>query len=71
MLAKTIKSVMASAVEAEMKALFMNAQLLVEHRQTLLDLIKGHQPAGTKGKHVTGLPVATRLALATLGAAMA
>ena len=31
-LAKTIKSAMASAMEAEMKALFINAQLLAELR---------------------------------------
>ena len=34
-LAKTIKAAMASAMEAEMKALFMNAQLLAGHRQAL------------------------------------
>ena len=42
--------------------------------QGCLDLIKGHQPAGSKGNHVTGLSVANRLALAALarpGAAMA
>ena len=38
-----------------------------------LDLVKGHQPAGTKVKHVTRMPVETRLVLAALakpGAAM-
>ena len=42
--------------------------------QGCLDLIKGHQPAGSKAKHVTGLPVATGMAAAALarpGAAMA
>ncbi len=45
-LAKTIKAVMASAMEAEMKALFMNAQLLVEYRQTLEDM--GHPQPPTR-----------------------
>ena len=31
-----------------------------------LELIKGQQPAGTKKEHVTGLPVATKMALATV-----
>ena len=35
--------------------------------QGCLDLIKGHQPAGSKGKHVTELPVATASAVAALG----
>ena len=42
--------------------------------RTHLDVIKGHQPAGAKARHVSGLAVATRLALAALakpGAAMA
>ena len=35
--------------------------------QGCLDLIKGHQPAGTKGDHATGLPVAAGLAADALG----
>ena len=45
-LAKAIKAAMASAMEAEMKALFMNAQLLVEYRQTLEDM--GHPQPPTR-----------------------
>ena len=46
-LAKTIKAVMASAMEAEMKALFMSAQLLFEHRrQTPEDV--GHPQSPTQ-----------------------
>ena len=45
-LAKAIKAAMASAMEAEMKALFMNAQLLAEYRQTLEDM--GHPQPPTR-----------------------
>ena len=44
-LAKIIKNVMACAMEAEITALFMNAQKLVEYRQTLHDM--GHPQPST------------------------
>ena len=47
-LAKTIQAAMASAMEAEMKALFMNAQLLVEYRQALEDM--GHPQPLTRAR---------------------
>ena len=39
-LAKIIKNVMSSAMEAEIAALFLNAKLIIEYRQTLEDM--GH-----------------------------
>ena len=45
-LAKAIKAAMASAMEAEMKALLMNAQLLAECRQALEDM--GHPQPPTR-----------------------
>ena len=47
-LAKTIKAVMASAMEAEMKALLMSAQLLAERRQALEDM--GHPQPPTRAR---------------------
>ena len=46
MLAKIIKNVMASAMEAEIAALYLNAQLVVEFRQTLTDM--GHPQPTTQ-----------------------
>ena len=44
-LAKIIKHVMGSAMEAEIRAMYMNAQKLVEYRQTLKDM--GHPQKAT------------------------
>ena len=47
-LAKAIKSAMAPAMEAEMKALLMDAQLLAELRQALGGM--GHQQPPTRAR---------------------
>ena len=47
-LAKAIKAAMASAMEAEMKALLMNAQLLAECRQALEGM--GHPQPPTRAR---------------------
>ena len=60
-LAKIIKNVMASAMEAEIAALYMNAQLVIEFRQTLADM--GHpQPptlVGTDNESACGILTGT------------
>jgi hypothetical protein len=58
-LAKIIKHVMGSAMEAEIRAMYMNAQKLVEYRQTLTDMGHPQKPTLIRTDNKTACGILT------------